>query len=284
MPNLFRWSFLFLFCWLTLCGGSHAGIVYSNDFASPGRLSDFTVIGESFPNFNVPPLHQVSVENGQLKIDSQLFNPNGPGNPPFLTGSARLLVDPSLLAPSLNPVLSNNGGLVTWAFNVANSDGALNNGFEFILGATSVDVTNISTHGYVFSGGGRVGTSMAIRRFDFGTGGGGQDFLEVANGLGVLPQRGSIRITFEPSSARWSLFGQFGSAFVDPLSVTNLLGTAVDSRYVSVATPVVGFGGGGTGTDFFDNVSISVIPEPGGMLWAIGLCGVFVFRRFRNRL
>jgi hypothetical protein len=85
--------------------------------------------------------------------------------------------------------------------------------------------------------------------------------MSTSYGLDVLPSMGSFMVTFNPSTDEWRLYGAIGNAFQDPTLVTTLLGSGVDAGYVNQALPYFGLGGGTTGLDIFDNVSVSV-PEP----------------------
>jgi hypothetical protein len=152
---------------------------------------------------------------------------------------------------------------VTWAFNVSNQDAAsLNNGFFFCVGSDSMDPNVYTSFSYLLFGGAFVGNRMEFN-------GVGPAFPSVllfeipsAEGLGPLPSKGSFRITYEPSTDLWSVFGVVGSDYVDPTTVTNLLGSVVDSTYTSVPLTYMAFGGQNSGSDFFDNISVSVVPEP----------------------
>jgi hypothetical protein len=159
-------------------------------------------------------------------------------------------------------ILKDNPGTVTWAFNVSNQDGESNNGFFFCLGSDSADPMNYLSSTYVFQGGEFVGNAM---EFD-GVGSAFPSFsllqIPSANGLGPLPSMGSFRITYDPSSDLWSLYGEVGSAYLDPTTVTTLLGSFVDNTYTDVPLQYMAFGGENTGSDYFDNISVSVAPEP----------------------
>lgn len=273
-----------LTCLLSLAAlSAHGTMVYENHFDSSADLTDFTVFGESFTGYTPPPLHQISVQNGELIIDTQSLSPNGAGTAPTLFGRASLMVGAGQFDPLFKTTLSNNPGLVTWGFNVANQDGAFNNGFEITLASTMADPFLIAADGYALKGGGSVGNRLYLTRFDFGLGGGQQLLIDLAQGLAPLPQHGSFRVTFDPKTGRWSLYGEFDEDFVDPLTVTSLLGTAIDSTYTKVPTPYMGIGGGTTGRDIFDNLSVQVVPEPSAALFVIGAGSICVTSRFRRR-
>jgi hypothetical protein len=243
-----------------------AGIVYQNDFTSAASLAGFTVFGEGS--------HQESVQNGELVINSQNS---------FPAGRASLMLDSTSFGEPFKTTLSLNAGLVTWAFNVANQDGAFNNNFEFVLGSTVANPYQIPAHGYAIRGGGGVGNLLSLTRFNFGLGGGQQQLITITDGLAPLPQRGSFRVTFNPASSEWAFYAVFGPSFVEPMLVTNLLGTVIDSTYTTVPTPYQGPGGGTTGRDYFDNISVQVIPEPGSAGHGFGVGIAALSATFRRR-
>ncbi len=250
---------------LTLLGASTASsqVFFRDQFDSPASLAQYTVIGEQFISFFPPPLHTVEATNGQLKIQTAAVFPNGSGNPPVLLGSALLMGQNTTFGSGFSSTLSSNSGLVSWAFNVANQDGSFNNGFDFVLASTHLNPRTAGAKGYSLAGGGLVGNRMMVRRFDSGLNIGSAIIIDLTNGLAPLPQAGSFRITFNPTNSEWKLLGTYGTSFQEPTGVTELLGTGFDALYASQDLPFWGFGGHTTGTDVFDNVTVSIIPEPG---------------------
>ena len=112
-----------------------------------------------------------------------------------------------------------------------------------------------------------------LYRFDHGLGRGGSIVIDIpsANGLGTLPAKGSFKITYDPSSDNWAVFGQIGTSYVDPTLVSTSMGSGVDLTYTSGSMPYFSFAGLNGGADFFDNLSITVVPEPSGLeLMALG--------------
>ncbi len=266
----------------SVCTGE-ASVVYSNSFDSVANLSGFTVFGETFTTYHPPPLHTVSVDLGQLRIDTTYLQPNFPSSAPTLLGRATLMDDSSSFGNGYSPVLSQSSGKVSWSFNVSNQDGPFNNGFDFILASSALDPWAIGSVGYVLKGGGGVGNRMMLYRFSFGLGGGGSIIIDLSNGLATLPQKGSFQVTYEPQSELWSLYGSTGAAYVDPTGVNALLGSGIDSQHTHSSTPFFGFNGGTTGSDFFDNVSVAVVPEPSLGSAALVLSGLaFLHRRYRQ--
>jgi hypothetical protein len=251
--------------------------VYFNDFSSPESLQDFTIAGDNYAGYS--PLYNVSVQNGQVQITTTA-SPSG-----YYVGYARLMKSYADLGSGITSVFSQNTGVISWAFNVANQDGRYNNAFDFILGSTHQDPDiSIAPKGYHFWGGGGVGNRMVLSRFDASTGGHTLDIIDIADGLGTMPQMGSFRITFNPVTSEWKLFGMMGSSFEDPMLVSTLLGSGAESTYANMPLPFFGFGGRMTGVDIYDNVSI-VIPEPSAvsLVLAAGALGILrVSRTWRS--
>ena len=259
-----------------------AGTAYFDDFSSPASIQDYTIYGEKFVGYNPPPLHTVTVTQGQLQITTSADYPNGAGNPPALSGSADLMRSNTDFQAGFKNVFSNDPGVVSWSFNVANQDGDFNNGFEFWLGSSTQDPTATGAVGYVLRGGGMVGNRMTVSRFGDAAGN-LNPVIDLTNGLGTLPEMGSYKVTFDPATGRWSLFGVEGSQFVDPMSVAILLGTGVDTTYTHRALPYFGLGGENTGLDVFDNVGVAVVPEPASTALVIAIfCAGLALRRKRN--
>lgn len=278
-------SSVLLISGLSFLHPAQAETVYRNSFDDASSLDDFTVFGERFIGYNPPPLHSVSIDSGQLRIDTDYQRPNGPGTNPTLFGQAFLSADTSTaFTPGYNPILSQNTGLVTWSFNVSNQDGSFNNHFSCVLASTMAYPYKSDqefAHGYALNGGGMVGNRMVLKRFDYGLGGGSEILIDITDGLGPLPDKGSFRITFDPASAEWSLYGETGPNYSDPASVQNLLGTAVDDTYTHSETRYFGLLSATTGTGYFDNVTVDVVPEPASVIFMVSsfLGAVFIRRR-----
>lgn len=224
-----------------------ANTVYFNNFDSgSASLNGLSIVGATSSS-------SVSVDSGQLRID-----PLGGETYTYVVANTA-----SFAAP-YSSILKDNPGTITWAFNVSNQDGGpnLNNGFFFSLASDSTDPLVYTSSSYLFSGGIFVGNAM---EFD----GVGNEFpsyyllqIPSADGLGPLPSKGSFRITYDPSTDLWSVYGKVGPDYVDPTTVTTLLGSFVESTYTSISLPYMVFGGENAGSDFFDNVSVTVVPEP----------------------
>jgi hypothetical protein len=229
---------------LAFCSTSLATQVYQNTFDNEDSLEGFT------SHRQINPLETVSIESGQLRIETDYL------------GTVGLSLNTSSFEEPYNTTLSQNSGIVSWSFNISNENYQYNNSFSFVLANTAENPFDISGHGYCFKGGGMVGDRMGLWRFDYGTGGGQQVLIDISDGLGVLPEKGSFRITYNPVDDMWSLFGDVGAVYVDPEQVTNFLGSAVEGTYTSVDTSYMSLMSGTTGNTYFDNVTVSVIPEP----------------------
>ena len=72
----------------------------------------------------------------------------------------------------------------------------------------------------------------------------------------------------------------YGDHYVDPMGVTQRLGTAFDSTYVNDYLPYFTIEGENDGAVFFDNLIITVIPEPTTLsLLLVGTLGLMRRRR-----
>lgn len=266
---------------LLACDAGTAAQLYKNTFDSVSSLYDFTIFGQDFANYNPPPLYTVSIESGQLKIETDVYWPNGVGNPPALTGHAFLMMNTSLFGNGYQTIISQSSNVISWSFNISNKDGALNNGFNVVLLSTLGVPNNVGAHGYCFRGGGMSGNRMTLSRFDFGVGGRKKVLIDITNGLGTLPKKGSFKITYDPTINEWAMYGKVEPYYVDPESIDTFLGSAIDGTYTSLNAPFMGLYGGGTGIDYFDNITVAIIPEP-SMVLALLLGLTFSFRRRKH--
>jgi len=236
--------------------------VYSNTFDDITALNGFTIIGEEFVDYDPPSLHDVTVEAGQLTITTTYNLPNGPGNNPRLTGRAAVMMDTSSFGNGYDTEISKSSDIISWSFNLSNQDGDYNNGFEFVIISTKQDPYDISAHGYSFQGGGMVGNRMMLRRFDCGLGGGSEIMIDITDGLGPLPEKGSFKITYNPFNSEWALFGDIGVNYTNPEGVDSLLGKAIENTYTTVSAPYTGCNSRNTGVGYFDNLSVFLGQKP----------------------
>ena len=257
-----RIQVLVLSALLIYCSTSLASQVYINTFDNGESLEDFTI------HRKFDPSETISTESGQLRIET------------VGRGQVSLSLDTYSFEDTYNSTLSQNSGIVSWSFNISNEDYDFNNYFCFTLVNTNQDPYDISGDGYCFKGGGLVGDRMGLWRFDYGIGGGQEALIDITDGLGVLPEKGSFKITYNPANDLWSLFAEIGSDYVDPEQVTNFLGSAVDGTYTSINTPYLSLTSGTTGNTYFDNITVSVIPEPTTL--SLLALGAFLARRRRK--
>jgi hypothetical protein len=177
MRTIFRQFTLAMF--ICVVAGAQAAVVYQNNFdAGNASLSNFGSYGTG----------TIQATGGQLVVGVSDI-----GGVQLNTASLG----------GYSPTLSANSGMVTWAFNVSNQDGQFNNNFVIVLGASIADPYDFSfpAQGYVLMGGGFVGNRMILARFDHGVTSidTSRYVVDVFDGLATLPQRGSVRVTFEPS-------------------------------------------------------------------------------------
>ena len=258
---------------ITAAVAAQASTVYQNNFdAGSSSLSDFTP-------YTLYGATSIQASGGQLVI----------GETGLAYGGVSL--NTASLA-GYSTILSANVGTVTWAFNVAYMDGVYNNGFNIVLACNTPNPYGLAYYqgfpsvGYALHGGGGVGNEMYFTEF-YNSLTTYQMLIDIPDGLGTLPQTGAIRITYEPGSDTWSFYMDAGSDPSDPTAASQLIGTAVDGTYTHEALPYFSFGGSYSGTDYFDNLSISVVPEPSPLsLVVIGLTTfywqVHRFRRARK--
>lgn len=252
---MFRNLLLVAVAWMTALGPVQAQttVVYANDFdQGAASLSDF-----EFGNVaSSASAYDINADAGQLAI--------APGD--GLPAGGYASISTATFAAPYHSVLNRNTGIVSWSFNVSNSDGVFNNWFSVALASTAADAGIYTSSSYSFAGGGFVGNRMGLFR-QLGPAVGGPSYvpiIDITNGLGILPSIGSIRITYNPFNDLWSLYGVTGTEPVDPAGVTHLLGQAYDNRLTGMPLDYLGFSSTTTGAAYFDNLVVSVrsVPVP----------------------
>jgi CSLREA domain-containing protein len=179
-----------------------------------------------------------------------------------------------------SPVLRSTPGLITWSFNLRqirtdpSGFGTNTYGVAFILAGSS---TNAATGGNGYAVVlGQTGTTDPVRfvRYSNGLQGTLNDLI-ISNTAGLADfatQYLTLRVTYNPSNSRWELFAYAApaAAFVEPIDAPFVSqGTTIDSTYVNDTLGSTGaYWQGSTvasQTAFFDNISVTVTPQPGAL-------------------
>jgi hypothetical protein len=246
---------LLLLISIVLTNHCNGDLLYSNNFNSSSSLNGFAIgqVGSG----------SVSLNSGQLTIN--------PGAGYLNRAYAALNLS---AIPLFNAVLSSNSVMIVFAFNVSNSDGgpSQNNLFQFGI-FSSPDPASPTSYGYILGAGGYVGDQMyftqtASALSPFGPV--SQTIIGVNNGLSTLPQVGAVKIAFEPLTGQWLLYFEQHASAVDPLAITNLVGSGINPGFTSNALPFITFESENYGSVFIDNFSISSAPEPDLVISASG--------------
>ncbi len=270
-------SFLFLF--LLLLFSAHAfaqTTVFQDDFNS-SQGSTFTTSGSigSSPWTVARPNADwgARIDNGILELT------NDASSVANLSGWVFAYVSTSSFSLPYNTILANNSGVVTWTFNmrqIRSNPGGFNSGsygVAFILGCT--DATNVATSGQGYAVVlGNSGSSDPVRLVKFT--GGIQSLTNSPLSSNILIEATavlddptnkymSIRVTYDPFTHQWELFGRDDGAggFTDANTGTlTSLGTATNNDYTGSSLPHMGaYWQGATAanqTAFFDNLTVKV--------------------------
>ena len=197
-----------------------------------------------------------------------------------------------------SPTLDSNSGLVTWAFNMRSSRDSLTGfdsgdyGIAFILAGSSADMS--TGNGYAVLWGQSSGIDP-VRLVSYSNGliaDANLTNMIVANtapftdmGTNYL----SMQVTYNPLDDTWELLlrDDGTSSFANPsIGTLTSQGTLINSTYTGDAMTVIGAAwnhGVSTGTALFDNVSITVVPEPTTTAMLIGGLVALLYAR-RNHL
>ena len=243
----------------------HAVTIYSNNFdAGNSSLAGLLRYGS-----------QVSIENGQLKLAGGTGYDDRAGAAIYLPG----------LSPEYKSTLSQNKGLITWAFNISNIDGAYNNLFRISPAYSSNDLSYSSGYGYTFKGGGMVQERMYLNAVAYSNSPFGpvnQIMIDETDGIGTITngKKGSVKITYNPAGQMWSLYAKESEQYFNPemLSSEDLVGTAFNSTFTGQLLPYFVMDSYSTGAAYIDNLTISIIPEPASLL-LLGLGGLVIRKR-----
>lgn len=263
---------------LTVAGvGANAQtVVFSDNF----NRADSTTVGNNWVE---------TAGEGNASISSNKLEIVGTGS----NGRTYVTQAMSNFSSPWNTTLSSNSGLVSWSFNMRSNRDNLAGfdsntyGIAFVLATTSSDITLGDGYAVVWGQSGGVDPVRLVRYS------GGLDLdsniTDMIVGTGTpFSDMGtrylSLQVTYAPITNTWELFlrDDGASAFADPLvgSLTSQ-STVVDSTHTGkTMTSTAAFWNHGTSaTDLtqFDNVVVSVVPEPvtcalfgaGALLWVL---------------
>jgi len=264
----------------TLAGVNAQTLVYSNTGSLTGLTTTVTA-GDGV----------ASISSGIIVLTNDASGTTNAAGRVYLTGATS-----SFLSP-YTQVLNSAPGLVTWNFNMqqARTDpsgfDASGYGVAFVLGSTSSDLMTSNGYAVVL---GNSGSTDPVRLVRF-TGGLdlNSNLTDVVSAAAPLNDIGnsymSLRVTFDTTADTWTLFGRNdgASSFTDPTtgSLTNL-GSANNSTYVGSTLSSFGmlwnYSTGASQTAQFDNISVTVVPEP--KTWVmIGIGSAFMLWNLRRR-
>lgn len=247
--------------------GAHAQVVFSDDMSgtfSTNWTSASTSTGTA------------SFSAGVLLIDNN-----------SVAGQTWATTPTSAFASPYNSTLTSNVNNVEWAINMRTltTNPSDTNRFAFALAASS---SNLSTaNGYAVRVGGNSPSTDPFELIYF-TGGINGTITSIASGASfTVNQFGSVRVVFNPTTDAWSLFGSTGSSWTTPTAETTQLGsTTVNTTGVNTSLTHLGVWSlhtsGAAQDRSFDNVSVTVVPEP--TTWAlIGLGSSFMLWNLRRK-
>ena len=224
---------------------SNKTVIYENDF-SANSLDDFIV--------GATGVATVNIYQGKLHIS--------PGEMYLNIGF--VAIDLAAISSEYNPILDANPTKITWAFNISNIDGntcgACNNTFSFKL-FSHPDPVNGSAYGYSFSGGGFVGNRMTLNQTALANSSFGpvnNIMIDITDGLGPLPSIGAFKITYDPNTGVWELYYEESTTTLDPMSITNMIGSSINNNFANQPLPYLIFSGMNTRQTFFDNLTITI--------------------------
>ena len=136
--------------------------------------------------------------------------------------------------------------------------------FKFFIASEPI-INDPALFGYSFQGGGYVADRMIFFRnasalspynsvLDI--------VFDITTGLGTLPKIGAMKITYNPTNSEWKLYYQVGSQKVDPVLITNLIGTGINNGFVNQNLPYLILVGQETGSTFFDHFTVLINRVP----------------------
>jgi len=218
-------------------------LIYSNDFSSVS-LNDFVVgeIGSA----------TVNVSQGKLQIS--------PGEGYLNRGFVALNM-PAISA-EYKARLADNAAKIIWSFNVSNIDGSVCGTCNNLFGVNIFsfpDTAEGSAFGYAFNGGGYVGNRMLMTQHALANSKFGPVYnvmIDITNGLAPLPSIAAIKIIYDPGTNLWELYYDVSDTVIDPMSVSNMIGSATNNGFSDEQLPYLILSGQNAQKTFFDNLSV----------------------------
>jgi len=203
---------------------------YHNDFeAGSASLADFTFTGNAEP--------KITVVNGQMRLD-------------HTTRTERAVLHLPSIMPGFHPILADNdGGLITWAFNVSYDNSSTPVDFQMSLAYPSATPLGHEP-GFRLSFGKTVGHRMGLATSN-------AFLIQTADGTPPRPEIGAFRITYDPQTHYWQFFYEQGPTTIDPLSVTTFIGGGGNYNQVNDALPYLQVASIDNPTAYVDNLSVT---------------------------
>lgn len=202
---------------------------------------------------------------------------------------------------AFNRRLTNNNTQIVYTFHMRR-DSSLNdtNRIAFVLAASDANVDGAGVGYAVVSG---VGVSTNIRLVSF-SGGMNGTVTNIIGDTGTTQALSpgdwaNVRVTYDATTDRWRLFATTSASgstsLPNPAFVANELGTAggtVNAAHVSTEmVAIAGYHSSSSGTNnngYFDNITISAVPEPTTIalfgLAGTGLVGSVFYRRHKKHM
>lgn len=264
-----RVSFIFYFLILHV-GVKAQDVVFSEDFNTSAG-STYTIANGPIGTSTLWTMNRsgtdfgVGIHLGNLNLSNDA---SGAAN---LSGWVLASTPTSGFASPYNQTLAANSGLLTWTFNMRQTQsnpsgfGASNYGVAFILAGSS-GTTNLSGTGYAVTLG-NSGTTDPIRLVRYNAGIRNFTTLLTSNTNGLTDfgtQHISVKVTYNPVTSTWQLFVRNdGTAFLDPSGNGLILqGSVVNATYVNTPLPILGgyWNAGIVATQraFFDTIKVTV--------------------------
>ncbi|MDP2160908.1 MAG: hypothetical protein Q8K02_10525, partial [Flavobacterium sp.] len=264
-----RVSFIFYFLILHV-GVKAQDVVFSEDFNTSAG-STYTIANGPIGTSTLWTMNRSGTDFGAGIHLGNLNLSNDASGAANLSGWVLASTPTSGFASPYNQTLAANSGLLTWTFNMRQTQsnpsgfGASNYGVAFILAGSS-GTTNLSGTGYAVTLG-NSGTTDPIRLVRYNAGIRNFTTLLTSNTNGLTDfgtQHISVKVTYNPVTSTWQLFVRNdGTAFLDPSGNGLILqGSVVNATYVNTPLPILGgyWNAGIVATQraFFDTIKVTV--------------------------